>query len=292
MPEFRQGMVIKNYSGFYYVKDESGDIFACKPRGKLKTWVLSGDQVNFTPLNNNQGVLEDILPRKNEMTRPKIANVDIVLIVMAHDKPAPNLLLLDRLLLLVYYNRITPYIILNKADLPKSQKAECLDYYRQAGFNFISASVKTGLGIDKVAEAVKDKIAVLAGPSGAGKSSMLVKLTGRENIKTQEVSNKIGRGKHTTRHVELYLLSGGGMIADTPGFSVLDLPPVKSQELSQFYPDFGSKLEICQFNDCMHKKEVICGIRQAVGDGEIAASRYENYLAILEEIIENERCYR
>lgn len=291
MPEFRQGMVIKNYSGFYYVKDQTGVIFACKPRGKLKTLVLSGDQVNFTPLEGEQGILESILPRKNEMTRPKIANVDMVLIVMAYDKPAPNILLLDRLLLLAYYNRIEPYIILNKADLPKSEKAECLDYYKQAGFPFIIASVKTGLGIDLITEATQGRIAVLAGPSGAGKSSMMAELTGGKNIKTQEVSKKIGRGKHTTRHVELYSLLSGGLIADTPGFSVLDVPPVKSQELSLYYPDFISKLEFCQFRDCMHKKETVCGVRQAVEEGEIAVSRYENYLTILEETIENERCY-
>jgi len=291
MPQFRQGMVIKNYSGFYYVKDQTGVIFACKPRGKLKTLVLSGDQVNFTPLDGEQGILESILPRKNEMTRPKIANVDMVLIVLAHDKPAPNILLLDRLLLLAYYNRIKPYIILNKADLPKSEKAACLEYYKHAGFPFIITSVKTGCGIDLITDAIKDRIAVLAGPSGAGKSSMLANLTGEKEIKTQEVSKKIGRGKHTTRHVELYPLPSGGLIADTPGFSVLDVPPIKSQELSLYYPDFINKREFCQFSDCLHKKETVCGVKQAVEEGEIAASRYENYLTILEEVIENERCY-
>lgn len=292
MPEFRQGLVIKNYSGFYYVKDEQGMVFECKARGKLKTLILSGDKVKFTPLENKRGILESIIARKNELTRPKIANVGIVLIIMAHDRPAPNLPLLDRLLLLAYYNKMTPYIVLNKTDLPKSPKAQLMDYYEEAGFNFIRASIKTGAGIDAVRMAIKDKIAVLAGPSGAGKSSLLAALTEGQNIKTQEVSKKIGGGKHTTRHVELYPLPAGGLIADTPGFSVLDLPPVKSQELSRFYPDFKHMIRDCQFGNCMHNKELFCGVKEALKNGEIAESRYENYLIILEEIMENERCYR
>lgn len=291
MPEFRQGLVVKNYSGFYYVRDQEGVVYTCKPRGKLKTQVLSGDQVEFTPLEEQQGVLESVLPRRNQLERPKIANVDMVLIVMAYDKPAPNALLLDRLLLLAHYNQITPCIILNKADLPKSEKAHDLDYYQQAGFKFIAASAKTSMGMDLIAAAIKGKTTVMAGPSGAGKSSMLAKLTGDDSIKTQTISNKIGRGRHTTRHVELYSLPGGGALADTPGFSVLDVPPIKGQELSWYYPDFADHRESCQFRDCLHKKETICGIRQAVEVGDISAFRYENYLILLKEIVENERCY-
>ncbi len=291
MPEFRQGLVVKNYSGFYYVRDQGGVVYTCKPRGKLKTQVLSGDQVEFTPLEEQQGVLESVLPRRNQLERPKIANVDMVLIVMAYDKPAPNALLLDRLLLLAHYNQITPCIILNKADLPKSEKAHDLDYYQQAGFKFIAASAKTSMGMDLIAAAIKGKTTVMAGPSGAGKSSMLAKLTGDDSIKTQTISNKIGRGRHTTRHVELYSLPGGGALADTPGFSVLDVPPIKGQELSWYYPDFADHRESCQFRDCLHKKETICGVRQAVEVGDISAFRYENYLILLKEIVENERCY-
>lgn len=291
MPESRQGLVVKNYSGFYYVKDQEGVVHTCKPRGKLKTQILSGDKVKFTPLEDQQGVLEDVLPRRNQLERPRIANVDMVLIVMAYDKPAPNVLLLDRLLLLAHYNQILPCIILNKADLPRSEKARGLDYYPQAGFDFITASARTGWGLDAVARAIKDRIAVMAGPSGAGKSSLLAKLIGDDNIKTQTVSSKIGRGRHTTRHVELYSLPGGGAIADTPGFSVLEVPPMKNQELSWYYPDFTEHRESCQFRDCVHKNENVCGVKQAVAAGVISASRYENYLLLLEEVMEKERCY-
>lgn len=292
MPEFRRGLVIKNYSGFYYVQDESGKIIECKPRGKLKKQILSGDNVEFTPLDSDRAILENILPRKNELTRPKVANVGIVLIVMANDKPVPNLPLLDRLLILAYYNHITPYILLNKSDLAKSVKAEWMDYYEKAGFHFIRTSIKTGQGIQRVRSAIKDRIAVLAGPSGAGKSSLLSELTEGQNIKTQEVSKKIGRGKHTTRHVELYPLAEGGLIADTPGFSILDLPSINSQELTGYYPDFINKMADCRFSNCMHNKEKECGVKEAVANGEIAAFRYDNYLVFLEELIAKERCYK
>lgn len=292
MPKFRQGLVIKNYSGFYYVQDEAGKIFECKTRGKIKKQILSGDRVEFTPLESDRAILETILPRRNELTRPRIANVGIVLIVMANDKPVPNLPLLDRLLILAYYNQTTPYILLNKSDLAKSQKAEWMDYYEKAGFHFIRTSIKTGQGIDQVREAIKDRIAVLAGPSGAGKSSLLSELTEGQNIKTQEVSKKIGRGKHTTRHVELFPLAAGGLIADTPGFSILDLPPIGSHELTHYYPDFADKVTECRFGNCMHNKETQCGVKEAVAIGEIAEFRYENYLTYLEELIANERCYK
>ncbi|NLB51595.1 MAG: ribosome small subunit-dependent GTPase A [Syntrophomonadaceae bacterium] len=292
MPEFRRGLVIKNYSGFYYVQDESGKIIECKTRGKIKKQILSGDNVEYTPLDSNRAILENILPRKNELTRPKVANVGIVLIVMANDKPVPNLPLLDRLLILAYYNHITPYILLNKSDLAKSMKAEWMDYYEKAGFHFIRTSIKTGQGIHRVRSAIKDRIAVLAGPSGAGKSSLLSELTEGQNIKTQEVSKKIGRGKHTTRHVELYPLAEGGLIADTPGFSILDLPSINSQDLTHYYPDFNDKMTKCRFGNCKHNKEADCGIKEAVNNGEIAEFRYENYLIFLEELIANERCYK
>ena len=292
MPEFRQGLVIKNYSGFYYVQDHQGVIFECKTRGKLKKKILSGDYVKFTHLDSKRGILEEIMPRTNELSRPKIANVGIVLIVMANDKPVPNLPLLDRLLLLSYYNKMTPYIILNKADLPKSPKAQLMNYYEAAGFNVIHASIKTGLGIETIRTAIKDKIAVFAGSSGAGKSSLLSELTEGQKIITQEISERIGGGKHTTRHVELYPLPGGGLIADTPGFSILDLPPINSRELINYYPDFQNYIAQCQFSNCIHNKEVICGVKQALVNGEIAEFRYNNYLTILEELIENERCYR
>lgn len=287
-----EGVVLKKYSGFYYVQYED-KIYECKLRGKVKDPVLSGDKVVISLLDDNKGVIEKILPRENELLRPRIANVSLVLIVMCNDKPAPSLSLLDRLLFLSYFNRLTPYIILNKVDLAPDPKAMLIkDYYPHAGFNFLETSAVKGIGIEELKKIVNNEIAVFAGPSGAGKSSLLNTLAdGNLKAKTQEVSNKIGRGKHTTRHVEIYPLSSGGFIADTPGFSVLDMPPMQRNELPQYFPDFNDFAQTCKFHNCLHWKEKQCGVIEAVRQGAIAEFRYNNYLAMLEEVIENERCY-
>jgi ribosome biogenesis GTPase len=288
-----EGLVLKNYGGFYYVQDSNKKVYECKLRGKLKQQVLSGDKVIFTPLEYQRGILEKILPRKNELIRPRIANADLLLIVMANDKPAPSLFLLDGLLLNAYYNNLTPYIILNKMDLQGDEKATMLSrYYLRAGFNFIRCSVHSNQGIDVIEDVIKDRIAVLAGPSGTGKSSLLNRLVAGASIRTQEVSNKIGRGKHTTRHVELYPLVSGGWLADTPGFSVLDVPAVDSQRLADYYPDFQEFTNGCRFSDCLHYREKDCTVKQAVASGNIAEFRYQNYVTMLEQLLQNERCYR
>ncbi|SHH19281.1 ribosome biogenesis GTPase [Thermosyntropha lipolytica DSM 11003] len=287
-----EGVVLKKYSGFYYVKQEE-KIYECKLRGKLKDPVLSGDKVIISVLSDDKGVIEKILPRKNELLRPRIANVSMVLIVMCNDKPAPSLSLLDRLLVLAYYNHLVPYIILNKIDMAPDPKAMLIkDYYPHAGFNFLETSALQGKGIKELREIIKGEIAVFAGPSGAGKSSLLNALTdGSLKVKTQEVSTKIGRGKHTTRHVELYPLEEGGFIADTPGFSVLDMPAISRNELAKYFPDFSDFAPGCRFNNCLHWKEKECAVIEAVKQGTIAEFRYYNYLDMLQEVIENERCY-
>lgn len=287
-----EGVVLKKYSGFYYVQ-QAGKVYECKLRGKLKEPVLSGDKVVISVLPDDKGVIEKVLPRQNELLRPRIANVSMVLIVMCNDKPAPSLALLDRLLFLAYYNQLVPYIILNKVDIAPDPKAMLIkDYYPNAGFNFLETSAVKGTGIEELRQIIKGEIAVFAGPSGAGKSSLLNALTeGNLKVKTQEVSTKIGRGKHTTRHVELYPLEGGGFIADTPGFSVLDLPDISRNELSRYFPDFSDFALSCKFNNCLHWKEKECGVIEAVKQGAIAEFRYNNYLDMLEEVIENERCY-
>lgn len=287
-----KGLVLKNYSGFYYVQDEKKDIFECKPRGKLKQKILTGDKVIFTPLEMNTGSIERTLPRKNALYRPKVANVNLVLIVMACNKPKPSTMLLDRLLFLAEYNNLEPYIILNKCDLQADENASMIEeYYPGAGFNFLATSTKKGTGLDELKKIVKDEIAVFAGPSGAGKSSLLGKLRSDIDVKTQEVSKKIGRGKHTTRHVELFPLDFGGWIADTPGFSVLDMPDVKREEFIRYFPDFNPYTQYCKFSNCLHYKENECGVIDAVKNKAILESRYKNYVSMLEEVINNERCY-
>ncbi|MDD2585536.1 MAG: ribosome small subunit-dependent GTPase A [Syntrophomonadaceae bacterium] len=288
-----EGVIFKKYSGYYYVQDQEKNIYECKIRGKIKNQVLAGDKAVFTPLEKDKGILEEILPRKNEMYRPRIANVDIVLIIMAHDRPAPSLVLLDRLLFLAQYNKLIPYIILNKCDLQQSEKASMLnDYYPKAGFNFIRTSTMDKTGLSEIKEIIAGTIAVFAGPSGVGKSSLLNALLDGHPVKTQEVSKKIGRGKHTTRHVEIYPVGSSGWIADTPGFSVIDMPDVSSNNVAEYFPDFKEFTAECRFNNCLHYKEKDCGVKDAVAKGIIAEFRYSNYLTMLDEVIQNERCYR
>lgn len=287
------GLVLKNYSGFYYVQTRDGHIYECKTRGKLKQQVVSGDWVTFTRLDNGRGILESIKPRENLLYRPKIANVTMVLIVMAVDKPSPSLSLLDRLLLLAGLQKVSPCILLNKCDLKPDEKAIWIkEYYSQAGVDVLSISAKQNHNLEAIRQLLKGQIAVLAGPSGVGKTSLINTLTDNQFLKTQEVSNKIGRGKHTTRHVELFTIDKGGWIADTPGFSVLDLPAMKSTQLSYYYSDFTDFSQECRFNDCLHFREKDCGVKAAVESGKIPDFRYLNYIRLLEEIMEKEKYYR
>lgn len=288
-----EGLVLKNYGGFYYVQDSNKDIYECKLRGKIKQAVLTGDKVLFTPLEHGRGILETISPRRNELQRPRIANADLLLIIMAHNQPAPSLALLDRLLVNASYKELTPYIILNKMDLPEDDNSSIItSYYPRKGFNLIKSSVRNNIGIDSIKEAISNRIAVLAGPSGTGKSSLLNLLAEGVGIKTQDVSKKIGRGRHTTRHVELYPLRNGGLIADTPGFGVLDPPDMESRQLASHFPEIYDFSKQCRFGDCLHYGEKDCAVKEAVKDKVIAEFRYSNYIIMLEELIKNERCYR
>ncbi len=296
MPEkVIQGLVLKRYSGFYYVQDKKGVIYECKLRGKVKEQViLTGDQVVISPTGEQYGIVEEVKQRHNELYRPAIANVNLLLVVMAYDRPEPNLMLLDRMLILGLHSGLSPVIILNKCDLAASEQASLLmQIYPGFDITVVSISAKENCGLEQLQPIIRDKIAVLAGPSGAGKSTLLNKLVEGLSIKTQEVSRKIGRGRHTTRHVELYPLTGGGWIADTPGFSNLDLPTdLSSQRLSAYFPEFKHHEEACRFLDCLHYREVECGVKTALEQGQMSLLRYNNYVAILEEVMKNERCYR
>jgi len=288
------GLVFKNYSGFYYVQTLDGQVYECKIRGKLKETVVSGDWVTFTTLDSGRGIIENLQERKNLLYRPKIANVTMVLIVMAVDKPAPSPILLDRLLLLAGLQNVVPCIILNKCDIEPDPKAVLIkDYYPQAGFKVLSVSAKQQHNLEEVRDLLKGQIAVLAGPSGVGKTSLINALTQYDNLKTQEVSRKIGRGRHTTRHVELFPIEQNGWIADTPGFSVLDLPAsLKSTELADYYPDFLEHRQECRFTDCLHFREKDCGVKNALDSGKLPEFRYNNYIQLLEEVMAKEKNYR
>lgn len=291
-----EGTILKGYSGFYYVKHANG-LYECSLRGKnrlKKIRFLPGDKVSFEPLSENTGVINGILARKNELIRPPIANVDQVIIVSSLANPDPDLWLLDRLTVLALWNKIDPVICFNKADLVDQEKIHFYQMiYQKANFPVVlMTSTKLKKGIDFFKDLLANKTSVLAGPSGVGKSSLLNMIQPGLKLQTGEVSEKLKRGKHTTRHVELLPLSFGGLVADTPGFSSLNLPQnIVREELSLLFPDFDGYREKCKFTTCLHKTEPQCGVREAVNKGILNQSRYNHYLAFLEEVIQQERSF-
>lgn len=247
----------------------------------------------FSEVGPRSGIIEKILPRLNQLERPRVANVSLALIIMAQSEPAPSLMLLDRLLVLCQHNYIKPLIILNKSDLDTNPISQIINqHYPSAGFRVIAASAENGQGIEEIRQCIVNEIAVMTGPSGVGKSSILNAVLESPEAATQAISARLRRGKHTTRHVELYPLQQGGWLVDTPGFSVLEMPAIKKHVLAEYYPEFARYKEGCRFRNCLHYKENECGIRQALARGEIVSGRYDNYVHMLEEIMENERRYQ
>lgn len=294
MPDAITGLVLKRYSGFYYVQDADGEIVECKLRGKIKKQiVLAGDRVSLTPTNQAQGIIEEVLPRSVEMIRPAVANVQRVIVVMAFQQPEPSLRLLDKMLIMIRHQQLDAVLVLNKCDMGMNDTvSELLRVYPAAGYPVFVTSTETGEGIEDLAHAVSNSINVLAGPSGVGKSSLLNHLVPESNLLTGEVSAKIGRGKHTTRHVELIPLAAGGWIADTPGFSVIETPVIAKKDLTGYFEEFEAYTAECRFSDCMHAGETDCAVKDALEAGQVSASRYDSYLAVLNEIREREKVYR
>ena len=290
-----EGHIIKGYSGFYYVFHQ-GTVYECSLRGKnkqQKVRFLPGDLVEFTPLADQKGVIEAQKPRKNQLIRPPIANVDQVIIAAAVKDPKPDLQLIDRLCILALWNEITPVICFNKGDLISSEGRQTLrEIYTPTGFTILECSTLEGWGIDALKKQLKGKISVLAGNSGVGKSSLMNAISDGWALATGDVSEKLKRGRHTTRHVELFTLNADTLVADTPGFSTLMLPEdLKREELGKLFPEFLPYLGECRFATCLHDQEPDCAIKAAVQDGKIAASRYDHYKAFLQEVIANERSY-
>lgn len=294
------GILLKGYSGFYYVYAE-GRVWECSLRGRFRIRdqeFLTGDRVKILPGTGNKGTIEEVEERRNSLVRPTIANVDQAFLVFALVSPEPDLNLLDRLILQVTASGIKPVIILNKADLAKTQNDESkktfsvdgLDFYRELGYEVIKVSTKTREGLSEVQRYIDGKVTVLAGPSGVGKSSLVNALSPGMELKTGEVSRKLKRGRHTTRHVEL-MVCGEGLLADTPGFSSLYLPSMKREELTEYFPEFRDLPRECRFANCMHYKEPDCAVKTAVEEGTVQRSRYEHYCQFLEEVIAAERRY-
>lgn len=291
------GKIIKGIGGFYYVDTENG-LYECRARGifrKNKITPLVGDRVSISVVDeeNKKGVVEEIEERDTELVRPPIANVDKALIVFAIKNPAPNLSLLDRFIVLAEKENLEIVIVFTKVDLDTDGEllGELKDIYEVSGYKVISVSNKLKLNIDKIKEELKENTVVFAGPSGVGKSSLLNEVDKNFELKTGEVSDKIKRGKHTTRHAELLKLECGGMVADTPGFSSLTLDDIDESELKEYFIEFD-KYDECRFGSrCIHENEPSCAVKEAVENGDISKKRYESYIQLLNEIRSGKRRY-
>lgn len=288
-----RGRIIKGDSGFYYVYSE-GVLYECKLRGKLKLKhkkAYPGDIVEYVVDEHNKGSIEYIEDRRNLLPRPAIANSDQLLIVMSLSYPKIDYNVLDRLLVLSQWNKIDPIIVLNKKDEDTNDLGSIIK--KVYPFPICEVSANTGYGIDALKNILKGKLSVLAGPSGVGKSSILNALDGELILTTGLLGEKLKRGRHTTRTSEFYAVEGG-LIADTPGFSRLDLPiEMNMEDLTGFYPEFYEYSRNCYFNGCLHHKEKNCQVKKALEENKIDKDRYDRYIYLLEEIKENkERRYK
>ena len=269
------GIIVKGIGGFYYVKTESGEVVETRARGlfrKDNVKPMIGDRVTV-----EGNALTKIEPRKNSLVRPPVANIDNLVIVSAAASPDPDFKLIDKMLVNAEIAGIKPVICINKTDLADYSEIE--KAYTLAGYPVISVSAKENWGVEKILPLLKDKTTAFAGLSGVGKSSILNILTGSE-METGNVSEKIQRGKHTTRHVELIELKEGGFVLDTPGFSSLEVDNVKASELWQYFPEFEA--DECRFKGCAHINEPGCKVKEKLNNGEIAQSRYESYCEFYE----------
>lgn len=286
MPE---GKIVKALSGFYYVLHD-GSMIQCRGRGvfrKNKITPLVGDEVVFQAENDLEGYILEIKDRKNELIRPPIANVDQAILVFSAVEPDFSTVLLDRFLVLVEFNHIQPIICITKMDLTTSEQEQAIlqfaEHYQKAGYPVILTSSEKEMGIEKLYPHLENQISVFAGQSGVGKSSLLNALRPDLSIKTNDISTHLGRGKHTTRHVELIEI-GNGLVADTPGFSSLEFTDMEASDLTFCFPELLKVSENCKFRGCLHMKEPKCAVKAAVEAGEIPIYRYEHYLDFLTEI--------
>ncbi|MDR4434103.1 ribosome small subunit-dependent GTPase A [Bacillus tequilensis] len=291
MPE---GKIIKALSGFYYVLDESGDsdqVIQCRGRGifrKNKITPLVGDYVVYQAENDKEGYLLEIKARTNELIRPPICNVDQAVLVFSAVQPSFSTALLDRFLVLVEANDIQPIICITKMDLIEDQDTQdaiqaYAEDYRNIGYDVYLTSSKDQDSLADIIPHFQDKTTVFAGQSGVGKSSLLNAISPELGLRTNEISEHLGRGKHTTRHVEL-IHTSGGLVADTPGFSSLEFTDIEEEELGYTFPDIREKSSSCKFRGCLHLKEPKCAVKQAVEDGELKQYRYDHYVEFMTEI--------
>lgn len=280
------GQIVKALSGFYYVDTGDRAPIPCRGRGRLRhqrVTPLVGDRVDITVTSEGTGMVDAILPRKNQFQRPAVANIDQMVIVCSGAVPVTDPFLIDRMAAMAEWKGCQPLIVFNKCDLERADGLAQL--YRSAGFPTLQVSAETGEGVDSLAAAIAEKVSAFTGNSGVGKSSILNALHPGFGLEVGEVSEKLGRGRHTTRHVELFPVAGG-LVADTPGFSSFDVDQMEAipkTELAAAFREFAPYLDRCRFQGCAHVKERGCAVREALEAGEIAPSRHASYVRLYEQ---------
>lgn len=290
-----RGKIIKGIAGFYYIYAEDGNVYECKAKGifrKDNFKPLVGDNVEITVLNEEEkeGSVTSILPRRNSLIRPAVANVDQAFLIFAMENPKPNFLLLDRFLIMMKQQEIPAVICFNKKDVGEKEEMEKLyEIYTGCGYRVVLSSTYEGEGMDEIHEILKGKTTVVAGPSGVGKSSITNCMQGEVQMETGEISKKLKRGKHTTRHSQVIPVEKNTFLVDTPGFSSLYLTDMKEEELRDYFPEFVMYEPQCRFQGCMHIHEPGCAVKKALSEGKISQQRYDNYLALYEELKEKRR---
>ena len=280
------GRIVKALSGFYYVDAGAGEPVPCRGRGRLRhqrVTPLVGDRVEVTLTQDGTGMVDAVLPRKNQFSRPAVANIDQMVIVCSGATPVTDPFLIDRMAAMAEWKGCVPLIVFNKCDLERAE--ELAGLYRAAGFPTLQVSARTDEGVAALAAAVAGKVSAFTGNSGVGKSSILNALQPGFRLEVGEVSEKLGRGRHTTRHVELFPVAGG-LVADTPGFSSFDVEEMEAipkEKLAAAFREFAPYLGACRFQGCAHVKEKGCAVREAVEAGEIAPSRHKSYVRLYEQ---------
>lgn len=287
-----KGIILSVVAGYYFV-EVGNNTYLCRARGKLRQGGLSplaGDAVEISIGQGGEGSVERILPRRNQLRRPAVANVDAVLMVMAPQDPSPDLLMVDKLLAILALQGIEGILCVNKSDLDPARAQELARVYAEIGYATVVCSARTGSGVEDLTRVIGNRTVVLAGQSGVGKSRITAAIAVGEldiPVKIGKISAKLGRGKHTTRQVSLLPLAGGGKVADTPGFSILDLD-MESRHLHRVYPEFTELAQDCQFSPCLHIHEPACAVKEHLARGEINPLRYQNYVKIYQELKEKE----
>ena len=270
------GKIIKGIGGFYYVKASDNSVYECKARGVFRKEGITpmiGDDVEID-VNGGKGSIANILPRKNSLVRPPVANIDALVLVVAAASPEPSLFLIDKMLVNAEINGIEPIVCINKSDLKRRE--DLVDIYSTAGYNVVEVSALEESGLDSLLPYIQGKTAAFSGLSGVGKSSILNLITDAD-METGSVSEKIQRGRHTTRHVELMSLKCGGAALDTPGFSSLEVEGIRADELWKYFPEMADCGDKCRFRGCSHINEPDCAVKELLDTGKLAPSRYESY---------------